>query len=382
MPDTPSLYLDHNATTPPDPEVVELVAELMRENWANPGSRHSFGRKARRVLEDSRESIAAILGADPDELLFTSGGTESNNLALNGQLLPAPGTILSGPGEHPSIAEPIKALQLRGYSNRELSVDSQGLLNEDLLQLPWPQIHLATLLLAHNETGVIENPLPLSDLCESHHVPLHLDAVQAVGKIEVNFHALRATSLSFASHKFHGPRGIGGLLIRKGARLTPLLHGGHQEQDRRPGTESVPLIAGMARALELWHRNRETRMPHLKSIRDRFEQLLIQAIEEITIIGAASTRLPNTSTIAFHGLDGEALLVALDLAGIACSQGSTCASGSSEPAPILIAMGIPTDRQRSAVRFSFGHQQATADIQMAVARITRIVDQLRTATQP
>lgn len=382
MSDTPSLYLDHNATTPPDPEVVELVAELMRENWANPGSRHSFGRKARRVLEDSRESIAAILGADPDELLFTSGGTESNNLALNGLLLPAPGTILSGPGEHPSIAEPIKALQLRGYSNRELSVDSRGLLNEDLQQLPWPQIRLATLLLAHNETGVIQNSLPLSDLCESHQIPLHLDAVQAVGKIEVNFHALRATSLSFASHKFHGPRGIGGLVIRKGARLTPLLHGGHQEQDRRPGTESFPLIAGMARALELWHRNRETRMSHLKTIRDRFEQLLTQSTGEITIIGAASPRLPNTSTIAFHGLDGEALLVALDLAGIACSQGSTCASGSSEPAPILIAMGIPADRQRSAVRFSFGHQQTTADIQMAVARITRIVDQLRTATQP
>lgn len=382
MSDTPLLYLDHNATTPPDPEVVELVAELMRENWANPGSRHSFGRKARRVLEDSRESIAAILGADPDELLFTSGGTESNNLALNGLLLPAPGTILSGPGEHPSIAEPIKAQQLRGYSSRELSVDSQGLLNEDLQQLPWPQIRLATLLLAHNETGVFQNPLPLAEHCESHQIPLHLDAVQAVGKIEVNFHALRATSLSFASHKFHGPRGIGGLLIRKGARLTPLLYGGHQEQDRRPGTESVPLIAGMARALELWHKNRDHRMARLKTLRDRFEQLLTQSTGEITIIGATSPRLPNTSTIAIHGLDGEALLVALDLAGIACSQGSTCASGSSEPAPILIAMGIPPDRQRSAVRFSFGHQQTTADIEMAVARITRIVEQLRTATQP
>ncbi|MCA9095548.1 MAG: aminotransferase class V-fold PLP-dependent enzyme, partial [Planctomycetaceae bacterium] len=283
---------------------------------------------------------------------------------------------------HPSIAEPIKAQQLHGYSSRELSVDSQGLLNEDLQQLPWPQIRLATLLLAHNETGVIQNPLPLAEDCESHQIPLHLDAVQAVGKIEVNFHALRATSLSFAPHKFRGPRGIGGLLIRKEARLTPLLHGGHQEHDRRPGTESVPLIAGMARALELWHQNREVRMSRLKTLRDQFEQLLMQAIGEITIIGATSPRLPNTSTIAFHGLDGEALLVALDLAGIACSQGSTCASGSSEPAPILIAMGIPADRQLSAIRFSLGHQQTTADIEMAAARITRIVKQLRTATQP
>jgi len=377
MPDSTSIYLDHNATTPPDPEVVELVAELMRENWANPGSRHSLGRKARRVLEDSRESIAAILGADPDEVLFTSGGTESNNLALNGLLLPAPGTILSGPGEHPSIAEPVKTLQLRGYSSRELSVDSSGLLNEDLQQLPWPQIRLATLLLAHNETGVIQNPLPLADLCESHQVPLHLDAVQAVGKIEVNFHALRASSLSFASHKFHGPRGIAGLLIRNGTRLTPLMHGGHQEQDRRPGTESVPLIAGMARALELWHKNRELRIAHLKKLRDRFERLLTQAIGEITIIGVASPRLPNTSTIAFHNLDGEALLVALDLAGIACSQGSTCASGSSEPAPILIAMGVPQDLRRSAVRFSLGHQQTVAEIDESARRIAHVVERLR-----
>lgn len=373
MSDPTSLYLDHNATTPPDPEVVELVAELMRENWANAGSRHALGRKARRVLEDSRESIAAILGAAPDEVLFTSGGTESNNLALNGLLPTSRGTILSGPGEHPSIAEQIKAFQLTGYSSRELSVDPQGLLDENLRQLPWQQIRLATLLLAHNETGVIQNPLPLAELCGSHQVPLHLDAVQAVGKIEVDFHALRATSLSFASHKFHGPRGIGGLLVQKGTRLTPLMQGGHQELDRRPGTESVPLIAGMARALELWHNQREHRIAHLKNLRDRFEQLLSQSTGEITIIGANAPRLPNTSTIAFHGLDGEALLVALDLAGIACSQGSTCASGSSEPAPILVAMGIPPELQRSTLRFSLGHLQTEDQMDSAVQHITKIL---------
>lgn len=377
MPDQASLYLDCNATTTPDPAVIELVAKLMRDNWANPGSRHALGRKARRVLEDSRESIAAILGADPDEVLFTSGGTESNNVALNGFIRPAPGIILSGPGEHPSIAEPIKALQLQGYSSRELTVDSNGLLSEDLQQLPWAEIRIATLLLAHNETGVIQDPLPLAELCIEHQVPLHLDAVQAVGKIDVDFHATQATSLSFASHKFHGPRGIGGLLLRKGSRLVPLMRGGHQEQERRPGTESVPLIAGMAHALELWHRDREQRTTHIRNLRDQFEAKLQQALDNVTIIGKSATRLPNTSTIAFAGLDGEALLVALDLAGIACSQGSTCASGSSEPAPILIAMGVPTDQQRSAIRFSLGHQLTSEEIQQATERIIDVVRQQR-----
>lgn len=376
MPSPDPIYLDHNATTPPDPEVVTLVTELMSETWANPGSRHSLGRKARRILEDARESIAAILGAHPEELLFTSGGTESNNLALQGLIRPTPGTILTGPGEHPATAETLKHLHQMGRSLRELAVSSTGLLSEDLAQLPWNEIRLATLLLAHNETGVIQDPRPLAEHCNARSIPFHLDAVQAVGKIPVNFQALGVTSLSFGAHKFHGPRGIGGLLLRKGTRLTPLMFGGHQEQDRRPGTESVPLIAGMARALSLWNSDRERRAAHLVNLKAQLRNGL-QTLGQVTFIGTDAPAIPNTLTVAFHGLDGEALLVALDLAGIPCSLGSTCASGSAEPAPILIAMGLPEQLQRSAVRFSLGHQQTETQIAEALHRIASVVEQQR-----
>ncbi len=381
MSESDSLYLDHNATTPPSPEVIELVARLMRESWANPGSRHAAGRKARRVLEDSRESLAAILGADPDEVIFTSGGTESNNLALRGLVRSSPGLIVSGPGEHPSTAETIKGLQLLGYSWRELAVDPEGMIREIPEQLPWPEIRLLTMLLAHNETGVIQNPQPWTDKCEAERIPFHLDGVQAVGKIDVDFHGVGATSLSFAAHKFHGPRGIGGLLLRTGARLNPLLFGGHQEQARRPGTESVPLIAGMAKALELWQADRERRHAHLLKLRRRLESGLRNLLPSTEVVAESSPRLPNTATIIFPGLDGEALLVALDLAGIHCSLGSTCASGSAEPAPILVAMGLPADRQRSAIRFSLGSRQTEAEIDEAIRGITSVVERQRAAAK-
>ena len=372
MPST--IYLDHNATTPPLLEVADAVARVMREKYGNPGSRHREGRKARQVLEECRENMAVWLGALGSELVFTSGGTEANNLAVRGLTQGPTGTIVISPGEHPSILQVCRSLAGQGWRVHELAVDSAGRLVRE--ELP-PETRLVAVILAHNETGVIQDVQPFAEACRARGIPLHLDGVQAVGKIPVDFHQLGATTLSFGAHKFHGPRGIGGLLVREGTRLTPLLHGGHQETERRPGTEPVALIAGMACSLQLWHWRQAAQMKLTRQLRDRLETLLCEKCAPAVVNGIEAPRLPNTLNISFPGVDGEALLVALDLEGIACSLGTTCASGSSEPAPILVAMGLSTDLYRSAVRFSLSFLNTLDEMEIAAERISRVVATLR-----
>ncbi|MDP1798692.1 MAG: aminotransferase class V-fold PLP-dependent enzyme, partial [Planctomycetaceae bacterium] len=246
---------------------------------------------------------------------------------------------------------------------------------------PWSDIKLAAILLAHNETGVIQDVSAISDLCRNHGVPLHLDSVQAVGKIPVDFRTLGATSLSFGAHKFHGPRGVGGLLLRRGTKLTPELVGGHQEQGRRAGTEPVALIAGMAIALELWHRDHITRTATLATLRDRLEARLLEACPFAVVNAAEVARLPNTLNIAFPGVDGEALLIALDLAGVCASLGSACASGSTEPSPILVAMGCEPAVYRSSLRLTVSVMNTLDDIDHAVEVIATTVKRLRVNPQ-
>lgn len=372
------IYLDNNATTRPLPEVIETVAEHLGESFGNPGSRHAAGRKARVVLEDARETIARILGADPEEVIFTSGGTESTNLALFGFAAGNPGLVLTTAGEHPATSESIAALAERGWSSRSLRVDRDGrLLSDELETLPWKDIRLATVILAHNETGVVQDLGPLSEACREHEIPLHVDAVQAVGKIPVDFHQLGATSLALGAHKFHGPRGIGALLLRDGCRLAPFEYGGHQEAGRRPGTEVVALAAGMARALESWDADRIARTDWIETLRDRLQAGLEEAAGPTVVNGHPDHRLPNTLNIAFPGLDGEAILVALDLEQVACSLGSTCSSGSTEPAPALVAMGRTEEVYRASVRFSVGLENTVEDIDEAVRRVSGVVARLR-----
>ena len=371
---TSLIYLDNNATTPPLPEVVEVIARVMRDCYGNPGSPHRAGRKARQVLEESREEIAGRLQADPKELIFTSGGTEANNLAIRGLTHGLSGTIAISPGEHPSCLEVCTAPAMRAWNLHKFPVDSRGLLAS--VEMP-TDTRLVAVILAHNETGVVQDVKPLVDACHARGVPLHLDGVQAVGKIEVHFHDLGATTLSFGAHKFHGPRGIGGLLVRDGTRLMPLLRGGHQEFERRPGTEPVALVAGMAKALELWHASREERTRTVSALRDRLQATLVERCAPTVVNGEAAPRLPNTLNISFPGVDGEAILVALDLEGICCSLGSTCASGSAEPAPILLAMGLTPDLYRSAVRFSLSVLNTLAEIDAATQRIASVVARLR-----
>lgn len=376
------IYLDHNATTRPWPEVIETVAHHLQHSYANPGSRHAEGRQARKVLESSRETIASILGAHPDEVIFTSGGTEASNLALFGAAMSmTPGTIALTAGEHPATMEACRSLKPHGWKLTVLPVDREGRLrplkDSEPSTLWTDDIKLATVILAHNETGVIQDLGPLATTCRERGVFCHIDAVQAVGKIEVDFAELGSTSLAFGAHKFHGPRGIGGLLLKKGVTLAPFEFGGHQESGRRPGTEMVALAAGMAKALELWHRERDERTTRLKELRDRLETGLLVRCRWAVVNGSREQRLPNTLNIAFPGLDGEAILVSLDLEGIACSLGSTCASGSAEPAPALVAMGAPPEVYKASVRFTVGLENTLAEMDEAAERIGRVIARLR-----
>ncbi|MEX1097164.1 MAG: cysteine desulfurase family protein [Planctomycetales bacterium] len=394
--------LDHNATTRPLPEVVEVVARHLRESYANPGSRHAAGRVARRTLESARERMAALLGAEPDEVIFTSGGTESINLFLFGATQGTPGTIALTAGEHPATVEACRQFAARGWKLHTLAVDSQGRLIPEQYgrvgyarqlgtgdsrsplvgtahptELPWDTLRLVTVILAHNETGVVQDVAPLAERCRERGVPLHLDAVQAVGKIPVDFRALGVAGLSLGAHKFHGPRGVGALLLKRGVRLAPHLFGGHQEQGRRPGTEPVALIAGMAKALELWSERREEIAARIAALRDRLERGLRDSCTPVIVHGEGAERLPNTLNIAFPGSDGEALLVAVDLEGVACSLGSTCASGSAEPAPALLAMGCPLEVARASLRFSLGVDNTEDEMDEAIRRIARVVERLK-----
>ena len=375
------IYLDNNATTRPWPEVIDVVAYHLQHSYANPGSRHAEGRQARKVFEAARESIAETLGAQPEEVIFTSGGTEGSNLALLGAAHSiSPGTIALTAGEHPATMETCRSLRTEGWQLKILPVDRDGRLiwNDAVISsLAEEGTKIATVILAHNETGVIQDVGPLAKTCRDNNIFCHIDAVQAVGKIAVNFAELDATSLAFGAHKFHGPRGIGGLLLRNGVKLAPQEFGGHQESGRRPGTELVALAAGMAKALELWHNERDERTAQLQQLRDRLESGLLDRCPWAVVNGSKEHRLPNTLNIAFPGCDGDAILVALDLDGIACSLGSACASGSAEPAPALVAMGVPPEVYKASVRFTVSLANTQHEMDQAVERISRVVNRLR-----
>lgn len=372
------IFLDNNATTRILPEVADAMSSTWMDAFANPGSQHSFGRDARRILEDSRDAVADVLDCDTSEVIFTSGGTESINAAIYGLTSGRKGIVALTAGEHPATTAACEKARQNGLTSLSLKVDSTGRLRAELFEnLPWSELQLVCVILAHNETGVIQDLTQLSDLCEKHQVPLLIDAVQAVGKIPVSFRNLKATALAFGAHKFHGPRGIGGLLLRRNVQLLPFLEGGHQESGRRAGTEPVPLIAGMAAALRSFHQNCDERMQNVAQMRNRLQTRLMKECAPAVVHGQAADRLPNTLSIAFPGVDGEAMLVNLDLQGIACSLGSTCASGSAEPAPSLVAMGIAPEICTSSVRFSVSCLNTPDEIEEAADRITSVVQKLR-----
>jgi cysteine desulfurase len=382
------IYLDHNATTPLDPEVLEA----MRPHWllgGNPESRHSAGRGARRALERARESIAKILGAPADEVVFTSGGTEANNLAIfglasvDGEKAEAP-HLVSSPIEHPAVAEAVARLEREGFEATRPGVDTEGRADPRVMaDAIRSETRLATLMLANNETGAIQPVGELAGLAAEHGVPVHTDAVQAVGRIGVDFRSLGVATLAASAHKFHGPGGVGLLLVRKGVKLAPRAFGGGQQNGVRPGTPAVALAVGMARALELWQADSEMRVVRWARLRDRLEAGLMTKLGPGRVVRNGPVdpahRLPQTLHVGFPGLDGDALLMRLDLAGVAASLGSACASGASEPSPTLVAMGVPADRLRSSVRFSLGASTTEAEVDAAIERVAGVVESITKA---
>jgi cysteine desulfurase len=373
------IYLDHNATTPLDPDVLEAMRPSFLTG-GNAESRHAFGRSARRAWDLAKETVARILGADPSEVIFTSGGTEANNLAIFGLAgaESSPAHIISSPIEHPAITEPLARLEVASFSVSLLSVDGYGVVDTSCVDASFrSNTRFATLMLANNETGAIQPVAELAIAAAARGIAVHTDAVQAVGRVPVHFRHLGVTTLAASAHKFHGPVGIGLLLVRSGVKLGSRLFGGGQQQGRRPGTIAVPLAVGLATALQKWEAESQARARRWATARDRLETSLITALGLDRVVrngpGLDKLRLPQTVNLGFPGIDGEALLMQLDLAGVAVSLGSACASGSTRPSPTLMAMRVPDDRLRSSVRFSLGATTTEAEIDEAVARIVEVV---------
>lgn len=382
MPPFP-IYLDHNATTPLLPEVAEAMVRSEAAGFANPASQHAAGRKARQLIEEAREGIASLLGADltgskPDRLLFTSGGTEANNLALFGLAGGQPGHGIISAIEHPSVAGPAAALVQRGWRITRLAVSSDGVadLGACRAALDDPP-RFASVMLGNNETGVLQPVGAVAAACHAAGVPLHTDAVQVCGKLPVDFRALGVAAMTVSAHKFHGPRGVGALLLRHGVAIEPQLHGGFQQEGLRPGTEPVGLAIGMHAALAVWKRDQQARESHIAGMRNKFEHLLFEGFPNLVVHGRQSARLPHTSCVGFPGLDRQALLMALDLAGVACSTGSACASGSTDPSPVLVAMGCSEEVLNGSLRFSFGVTNTEVEVDEAARRILQICNDLR-----
>ena len=373
------IYLDHNASTPLDPDVLEVMRPFFLAG-GNPESQHAIGRSARRTWELAKESVARILDADPSEVIFTSGGTEANNLAIFGLAgaETSPGHVITSPIEHPAISEPIARLDAAGFLVNILPVSGEGIIDLSCVEAAFhPTTRFTTLMLANNETGAIQPVQELAAVANSRRVPVHTDGTQAVGRVRVHFHQLGVTTLAASAHKFHGPLGVGLLLLRSGVKLGSRLFGGGQQQGRRPGTIAVPLAVGLAAALQKWHDQSDARIKRWTANRDRLEAGLITALGPQRVVrngpGLDTVRLPQTINLGFPGIDGESLLMQLDLAGVAASIGSACASGSTRPSPTLVAMRIPDDRLRSSVRFSLGATTTEAEIDEAVIRIVEVI---------
>jgi cysteine desulfurase len=371
------IYLDNNSTTPTLPAVVGSMRPFFDATFANPASAHQLGRLARRALEDAREQVASLLGAFADEVVFTSGATEANNLALRSLAGQPPGHLIASAVEHPSVSEPLRHLGEQGFSLSLLPVDGVGVVRVDTLAgILRPETRLVAVMLANHETGAIQPIQQVVDVAGA--VPVHCDATQAVGKIAVRFHDLGVSTLALSDHKFHGPRGIGALVIRRCTQVAPVFHGGHQQRGIRPGTEPVALAVGLATALQLASDEREARLAHVLALRRRFLAHLHSHAAPVVLNGPVDeTGIPHTINLSFPGLQADLLLMALDLAGVCCSTGSACSSGSLQPSPVLRAMDVPENRLKSALRFSLSALLCAEEIDEAARRICRVVERLR-----
>jgi len=376
---TRTIYLDHHATTPMLPEVWDSMRPFVDELFGNPSSAHFAGRKARQSLEDAREKVASLIGSHADEVIFTSGATEANNLALFGLVYEPAGHLIVSPVEHPCVSEPLKHLSERGFALTTLPVDHEGRVEiTSFAQALQPNTQLVSVMRVNHETGVIQPIRELATVCPPK-VLFHCDAAQAFGKIPVNFHELGVSALTLSAHKFGGPKGIGALILKRGAKLRPQWWGGHQQNGRRPGTESVALAVGLSVALEAAVQQLNNHREYIDSLRTRFVEHLTTSCSPIRINGSEDPRyrVPHVVNVSFPSCAGDLVVLKLDLAGVACSTGSACSSGSLLPSPVLKAMNVPDDLLRSAVRFSFGPSLTHEDIDLAADRVTATILKMR-----
>jgi cysteine desulfurase len=372
------VYLDNNATTPVLPEVIEAMRPYFAEHFGNASSIHHHGQETRAAVERARESVAALLGCRPSEVVFTSGGTEGDNLAISG-LTRAGDHIISSTIEHHAVLNSCKHLEAMGCEVSYVPVDGRGLVDpDDVRRALRPNTRLITIMMANNETGVLQPVEEIGKIAAEADVYFHTDAVQAAGKVPIDVKRLGCDLLSISGHKLHAPQGVGAIYVGKGTVLQPMFYGGSHERSRRAGTENVPGIIGLGKAAELAREALERGdLAQMAAMRDRIEQTILSEIDATGVNGEGAPRVPNTTNIHFDYIEGEALVIALDLKGLAVSTGAACSSGAIEPSHVLTAMGLPPEIARASLRFSLGKQNTPDDIQFALDLVPQTVARLR-----
>ena len=377
------IYLDHNATTPVDPAVLDAMLPFFSADFGNASSIHTFGQRARSAVETAREQVATLLNARPQEIVFTSGGTESDNHAIFGVIHAGAAAatakhVITSAIEHEAVLNTCQALEKQGVAVTYLPVNRDGLINlDDLRKALRPETVLITIMHANNELGTVQPLAEIGRIATEADIYFHSDAVQSLGKIPVDVKSLQVDLLSLSGHKLYGPKGIGALFIKGGVRVRQFLYGGHHQRGFRPGTENVAGIVGLGKAAELARISLESDALRISTLRDRLEHGLLSRIPDSRANAANAQRTPNTSNITFPGIEGEALIIALDLKGLACSTGAACSSGAVEPSHVLTAIGLPASEARASIRFSLGRHTTAADIDAALEIVPAAVAQLR-----
>ena len=379
----PIIYMDHAATTPVDPRVVEAMLPYFTETYGNASSIHSFGREAHEALEEARRSVADVLGAAPKEIVFTSCGSESDNLAIRGVARASRSRgnhIITSTVEHHAVGHTCQQMEREfGFSVSYLPVDEFGVVDPDEVgRAITNRTVLISIMYANNEVGTIEPIAEIAEIAGSRGIPFHTDAVQAGGALDLNMDQLGVDLMSLSAHKFHGPKGVALLCIREGTPLMPLQTGGGHENGRRAGTENVPCIVGMAEALRLAYEHLEQDNGRISALRDRMIQRVLASVPDAQLTGHPTNRLPNNVSFAFSGIEGESILINLDLEGVAASSGSACSTGQTEPSHVLRAMSIPVELARGSLRLTLGHSTGEQEVDYVLSILPGIVRKLRT----
>lgn len=376
-----SVYLDYNATTPVDPRVVETMLPYFSAGFGNASSIHSAGQHARAAVDAARESVARLVGATPGEIVFTSGGTEADNLALLGTIAASGKTrkhVITTAIEHHAVLNACQALEKQGIEVSYVRVGSDGIVDpDDLRRALTPQTMLISVMHANNEIGTIQPVEEIGRIAAEADICFHCDAVQSAGKLRLDVNLLGADLLSISAHKIYGPKGVGALYVRPRTPLEPQFFGGHHERDLRPGTENVPGIVGLGKAADLALAHLEAEADRVASLRNRLEESLLDSVSDVRVNGDKMHRVSNTTNLTYAAAGGEALLIALDLEGIACSTGAACSSGAVEPSHVLTAIGLSDDEARSSLRFSLGRSTTAAEIDEAIRVIPHVVERIR-----